>query len=354
MFASAPHGSALVEEPRRLVAHQVGRLDRRVRARDRELDALVRADRPAEDDPLGRVARPPSRRTSGRRRCTRPRSGSARRSCRRGCSGSPCPPRRRARRPAPRRRRRRARSSRGSSSSRSAGSSSSRRRAPAACRRGTSRGRRSCFSTSSAASCGRAAASGRSASAREVQIFWPRTTSRRRSRSAEVWIAVVSEPAVGSVTPNACRRSSPDGDPRQVALLLLLGAVPQQRAHRVHLRVAGAGVAAGGVDLLEDHARRGDRRGRRRRTPPGSAPRASRPRSAPDELLRVAVGLELAPVLAREIRRRARAPPRGSRPSSSGEREVHVSSAPSSRRRAMISCWISFDPSPIRSSGASR
>ena len=33
-------------------------------------------------------------------------------------------------------------------------------------------------------------------SAREVQIFWPLTTSsRRRSRVAVVWIAVVSEPA---------------------------------------------------------------------------------------------------------------------------------------------------------------
>ena len=76
---------------------QVRGLDRRVRPRDRELHALVRADRPAEDDALGGVARRPSRRTSARRRCTPPRSGSARRSCRRGCSGSPCPPRRSAR-----------------------------------------------------------------------------------------------------------------------------------------------------------------------------------------------------------------------------------------------------------------
>ena len=43
---------ALLEQPRRLVAHQVGRLDLRVGARDRELDALVRADRPPEDDAL--------------------------------------------------------------------------------------------------------------------------------------------------------------------------------------------------------------------------------------------------------------------------------------------------------------
>ena len=45
-------------------------------------------------------------------------------------------------------------------------------------------------------------------------------------------------------------------DLRQVLLLLLVGAVPEDRAHRVHLRVAGARVAAARVDLLEDHARR--------------------------------------------------------------------------------------------------
>src|SRR6185295_19550463 len=42
---------------------------------------------------------------------------------------------------------------------------------------------------------------------------------------------------------------------RQPPLLLRVGAVPQQRAHRVHLRVARAGVAAGRVDLLEDDGR---------------------------------------------------------------------------------------------------
>ena len=47
-------------------------------------------------------------------------------------------------------------------------------------------------------------------------------------------------------------------DLRQVCLLLRLGAVPQQRAHVVHLAVAGAGVAAAAVDLLHDDRRLGE------------------------------------------------------------------------------------------------
>ena len=47
-------------------------------------------------------------------------------------------------------------------------------------------------------------------SAREVQIFWPWTSQPPSDRVAVVWIDVVSEPAVGSVTPKACSRSSPD------------------------------------------------------------------------------------------------------------------------------------------------
>jgi len=42
------------------------------------------------------------------------------------------------------------------------------------------------------------------------------------------------------------------GNVGQVLLLLLVRAVPQQRAHDVHLRVARAGVGAGAIDLLED------------------------------------------------------------------------------------------------------
>jgi hypothetical protein len=65
-------------------------------------------------------------------------------------------------------------------------------------------------------------------------------------------ILVVSVPVVGSVTPIDCRRSSP------VAIwagsaLLLVRAVAQQRAHVVHLAVAGAGIAAAAVDLFHDH-----------------------------------------------------------------------------------------------------
>src|SRR3546814_668251 len=49
------------------------------------------------------------------------------------------------------------------------------------------------------------------------------------------------------------------GDLRQVLALLLVRAVPQDGAHRVHLRVAGGTVAAGGVDLLQDGAAGRDR-----------------------------------------------------------------------------------------------
>ena len=46
-------------------------------------------------------------------------------------------------------------------------------------------------------------------------------------------------------------------DLRQIKVLLRLGAVPQQRAHIVHLAVAMAGIAAGAVDLLHHHRRLG-------------------------------------------------------------------------------------------------
>ena len=45
--------------------------------------------------------------------------------------------------------------------------------------------------------------------ARLVQTFWPLITYSSPSRSARVLSCVVSEPVVGSVTPKACRRSSP-------------------------------------------------------------------------------------------------------------------------------------------------
>ena len=69
----------------------------------------------------------------------------------------------------------------------------------------------SVFFATSSAGVVRASRSIRSeCSARDVQIFWPCTTQPPPFRVAVVWIAVVSEPAVGSVTPNACSRSSPE------------------------------------------------------------------------------------------------------------------------------------------------
>ena len=49
------------------------------------------------------------------------------------------------------------------------------------------------------------------------------------------------------------------GDLRQVLLLLLRRAMPQDGAHDVHLRVAGGAVAAFGVDRLEDRRGGGQR-----------------------------------------------------------------------------------------------
>jgi hypothetical protein len=46
------------------------------------------------------------------------------------------------------------------------------------------------------------------------------------------------------------------GDLREVAALLFVGAVPQHRAHRVHLGMAGGAVAPGALHLLEDRRRR--------------------------------------------------------------------------------------------------
>ena len=144
------------------------------------------------------------------------------------------------------------------------------------------------------------------------------------------------------------------GDPRQVPLLLLVGAMAEDCPHRVHLRVTGSGVATGRVDLLEDHARRRQRQprtavflGNERCEPPGLGQRG-------DELLGVAVRLERAPVRAREAG--AQLAHRGTDLAELfRECEIHGQTpVRSSSRRAMISCWISFDPSPIRSKGASR
>ena len=53
---------------------------------------------------------------------------------------------------------------------------------------------------------------------------------------------------------HALQAQSRRGDGRQITLLLLGTAVAQQRAHVVHLAVAGAGIAAAAVDLFHDHA----------------------------------------------------------------------------------------------------
>ena len=78
-----------------------------------------------------------------------------------------------------------------------------------ACRRAGSTARRRASSPDRSASCGRRAAAGRSAPRARSR---PSARGRRTCRpcaSAIVFICVVSEPVVGSLTPNACRRSSP-------------------------------------------------------------------------------------------------------------------------------------------------
>ena len=87
------------------------------------------------------------------------------------------------------------------------------------------------------------------------------------------------------------------GDARKVAALLLLAAVPQHRAHHVHLRMTGGRAAAGRMDLLENDAAGADRQ-------PGAAvllgdQRAEIARLAQlgDELLGIFVGVfQVAPI----------------------------------------------------------
>src|SRR5207247_11112648 len=112
-------------------------------------------------------------------------------------------------------------------------------------------------------------------------------------------------------------------------------------------------VAARGIDLLEDHARCGDREARaavvlgdQRREPAVVG-------QCLDELLGVAVRLERAPVLAGEAL--AELADGGPDLVQLGrDDEVHQILCRSSRRRAITSCWISFEPSPRISTGASR
>jgi hypothetical protein len=111
----------------------------------------------------------------------------------------------------------------------------------------------------------------------------------------------VSEPASGSATEKACSRMLPSAIAGQIGLLLLDAAVPQDRAHHVHLRVTGRRVPTGTVDLLHDHARLADAEpeaavlGRdQRREVPGVGERV-------DELLRVGpLPVQPPPVLVRK------------------------------------------------------
>jgi hypothetical protein len=77
-------------------------------------------------------------------------------------------------------------------------------------------------------------------------------------------------------------------DLRQIALLLLLAAVPQQCSHDVHLRMARTRHASRRVDLFQDHCGRAQRQARsavffrnKRRQKPGIGQRL-------DEIRRVA------------------------------------------------------------------
>ena len=299
MLASAPQGWPRVEQPAASLAHQVGGLDRGVGA--------------------GRsgTGRPGSRRSAGRTPRARWRSSTARSTnqrpspmhsaairirsafSRRGCSGSPCPPRR----PGP-----------------SAGTRGRRRTPrsvawliivsigrivrplprPRACRPGTRTGRGALGSTRSSGVV-RASTSIRSeCCAREVNTFWPWTSSRRRRARRWSGCCVVSEPAVGSVTPNACSRSSPDAIFGRYAAFC--SSLPcRSSAPMVYIWAwHAAALPPERVDLLEDHAGRGDPEAARRRIARGSARPASRARSARRRTPWDSVGLQPAPVLGGE------------------------------------------------------
>ena len=86
-------------------------------------------------------------------------------------------------------------------------------------------------------------------------------------------------------------------DLREIAAALLLGPVPEQGAHDVHLGVAGGGVAARPVDLLEDDRRLGDAETRPAQLLRYQGGEVAGLGQGPDELLRVRLaGVELAPV----------------------------------------------------------
>ena len=123
MFASEPHGSPASKSAAAFQRTRSAASTAMCARGDRELDALVRADRPAEDLALRRVRRGLLHEPAPSPIALAGDEHAARRSGRRAGSGNPGPPRRRGRRRAPRRRPGRPRSCGGSSSSGAAGSS---------------------------------------------------------------------------------------------------------------------------------------------------------------------------------------------------------------------------------------
>ena len=243
-----------VEQRRGAAADHVGRLQFGIGARQRELHPLVLADRPVEDDPLLGVFDALVAGASGRRRCIPAPPGCARRSCRRGCSGSPCPPRRSGFRPAP------SRLSKNTSVVlwliiASIGRIST--PLPEALAQIDQEHRQPVGAPLDLLDRG-------GARQQQHQIGVPGARGPHLLAVDEIVVAVAGAHRAGlqlgrvgaggrlgdaeGLQPQFAR-----GDLRQIALLLLLAAVPQQGAHDVHLGVALAGGAARGVDLLEDH-----------------------------------------------------------------------------------------------------
>ena len=165
---------------------------------------------------------------------------------------------------------------------------------------------------------------------------------------------VVSEPTVGSVTPKAWRRSSPDAIAGRYCCFCALD--PCRRIVPIVYICAWHAAALPPEALISSRMTLAAVR-------PSPAPpyssgisAASHPFSvsAATNSSGVAVGLEAAPVLAGEALAQL-ADGRADLAQLVGYREVHQSRAwSSSNLRAMTSCWISFEPSPRISTGASR
>ena len=104
------------------------------------------------------------------------------------------------------------------------------------------------------------------------------------------------------------------GDLGEIVAALRLGPVPEQRAHDVHLGMAGGRVAPRPVDLLQDDRRPRRCRAPTRPAPPGSGRPDSRPRSGSGRTPRgTPRGRRARASRCRETARRARAPRFGDR-----------------------------------------